>query len=107
MGKVNLHKKKMFDAGMPNKAVTKLEQYYAPGFKDIEDIKIEPDPNVEGTFAIRLTMKSKVCYHFNNEEKELSYIEDLDLLWSHDDYEECEYETWPPTSDPNNLQFNF
>lgn len=95
----------MIDAGMPSKAITLLERYYITDWEDVKNLKVFPDPNVEGTFAIRVTVQSAVCYRLDNEEKEISYTQDIDLLWNKGDYDECEFSSWPPSSNPNNLQF--
>lgn len=88
--KLNKFAKQMIEAGMPMKAVSELtDMYLDPEFRGVVEIKIKADPYVEGTFALRIVKKRGV----------------LDLLWYKGDYDEVEFESWPPTASPNNLQF--
>lgn len=104
--KLNKFAKQMIDAGMPMKAVSELTDLYLDQeFRGVVEIKIKADPYVEGTFALRIVQKQEVYYRHENEEKKIEYLSDLDLLWNKGDYDEVEFNTWPPTAGPNNLQF--
>jgi len=104
--KLNKFAKQMIDAGMPMKAVSELTDLYLDqNFTGVVEIKIKEDPYVEGTFAIRIVQMQEVYYRHENEEKKIEYLSDLDLLWNKGDYGEVEFNTWPPTAGPNNLQF--
>jgi hypothetical protein len=60
-----------------------IEDFDNPNQRELE---IYPDPNVQGTFAIRVDSDTK---------------EPIDLLWSHGDFEDVEFSSWPPTSSSN------
>jgi hypothetical protein len=98
--------KAMLAAGMPQDAVDKLiDSYVDKHFTGIQEFRICPDPHVEGTYAIRIVEKH-VCYSkHDGVEKEYEYLDDMDLLWNHGDYDEVEFETWPPISNANDLKF--
>lgn len=88
--KLNKFAKQMIEAGMPMKAVSALTDIYLDQeFRGVVEIKIKADPYVEGTFALRIVKKRGV----------------LDLLWNKGYYDEVEFESWPPTASPDNLQF--
>lgn len=104
--KVHKFAKHMLDAGMPMKAVSELTDLYVDqDFSDVVELKIQADPYVEGTFALRIVKKHEIYYRRDNEEKKLEYMDDLDLLWNHGAYDEVEFNTWPPIANGNNLQF--
>lgn len=104
--KLNKFAKQMIDAGMPPKAVSELTDLYInQDFTDVVEVKVQADPYVEGTFALRIVQKLKQWYRHDNVEGEIEYFNDLDLLWNKGAYDEVEFNTWPPTAGPNNLQF--
>lgn len=88
----------MLEAGMPDKAYQLFKQYYVSGLEDPVDVEIIRDPMVPEAFAVRVTINSTVCYRYRGEDKQINYTEDYCLLWSADDWEEAEFESWPPTS---------
>jgi len=98
--------KQLLKAGLPLKAVEDLvEDYLDRVYSGVVEIKVFADPYVEGTFALRVVKDEKICYRHDNEDKVIEYREDLDLLWSHNEIEEVEYASFPPTAGENNLQF--
>lgn len=100
MGKnVNRFVQQMLDAGLPSKAITELtDNYIDPSFSMVKDIKIHPDPQVEGTFAVRVTIRESVNYRHDDQLHTFEYLQDIDLLWNKGSYDEVEFESWPPVS---------
>jgi hypothetical protein len=98
--------KQMLKAGLPLKAIEDfVEDYYDRMYSGITEIKIFADPYVEGTFAMRV-VKNEMCYYRqNNEDKVFEYVNEFDLLWNQGAFDEVEFESFPPTCGPNNLQF--
>lgn len=79
---------KMLSYDMPVKSIQELQHWYCEqDFSDIKNIEIYPDPQVEGTFAVRIFKKN---YQF-------------DLLWNHGGYDEVEFSEFPPISE--NIKF--
>jgi hypothetical protein len=77
---------------LPEEAIKELYAWYIDKPDDPNlKIRVFPDPQVEGTFAVRLTRT----------ERRKPYT--LDLLWNKGEYDEVEFETWPPKS--GNLKF--
>lgn len=69
---------------LPKIALDKLVSY-VEDYKNPENrIQVFPDPRVDGTYAVRIYRKSD-DYEF-------------DLLWNHGDYDEVEFEEFPPKS---------
>lgn len=84
----------------PDHVLSKVNQYLVEELCYEQDrlktmkLYTHPDPNVPGTFAIRITSK------------DIDYPIDLLYIGKYSEpIEECEWEVFPPTSDPNNLQF--
>jgi hypothetical protein len=87
---MRLHKveKQMLAYGMPIKSIQELTHWYCePDFSDIKAIQIYQDPQLEETFALRITKKDN----------------EFDLLWNHGAYDEVDFESFPPVS--GNLKF--
>lgn len=96
----------MLKAGMPQAAVDALiDSYVDKHFTGVQELRICPDPYVEGSFALRIVEKNTCYSKHDGVEKEYEYLNDLDLLWTKGDYDEVEYATWPPLAGANNLQF--
>jgi len=75
---------------LPKEALSELEMYV--DYKDKQNkVEVYPDPQVKGTFAVRV-FRSSDNYTF-------------DLLWSKGAFDELEFETWPPKS--SGLKFFF
>jgi len=98
--------KAMLDSGMPQAAVDALiESYVDKNFTNVQELRICPDPFVQGTFAIRLVEKQFCWSKHDGVEKNFEYLNDLDLLWCKGDYDEVEFASWPPIASATNLQF--
>ena len=76
---------------LPEEALTKLKMYA----DEKAIVKVVEDPYVYGTYALEVTRfegKNKEPYTFH-------------LLWSQGEFNEVEFESFPPHSDENNLKF--
>jgi hypothetical protein len=62
--------------------------------RKVTDIKVHPDPKVVGTYAIRSTLDGEDTLDF----LVVGYKADMGAGRLVDLLEECEFETWPPTS---------
>ena len=72
---------------LPEKAVEELYKWYIDKDDDpLLKIEVYPDPQVEGTYAVRLTRSYR------------GKPEVVELLWNKGDYDEVDFETWPPKS---------
>jgi hypothetical protein len=98
--------KAMLEIGMPQAAVDELTDLYVDKhFTGVQEMRICPDPYVEGSFALRIVEKNTCYSKHDSVEAEHEYLNDLDLLWNKGGYDEVEYETWPPLANAKNLQF--
>lgn len=100
---ITKHKKQMAAAGLPEAAITELLDMYYNYM--VKEILIHADPYVYGTFAVRLVREETVDYIHAGIKGSHTYLNDVDLLWNKGGYDECEFDTWPPISGPNNLIF--
>jgi len=80
--------KEIFEDYLPEHAKEKFEMYIDDG--DMAYIEIERDSVVSGVFALKIIRI--------NSNKHGYYADEFYMLWSHNDFEECEFETWPPES---------
>jgi len=75
---------------LSDEAQKELEEMYAD--KDSK-IEIEEDPYVRGVYAVQVTNTNGYSFQ---------------LLWTNDgtrQFDEVEFESWPPHADPNDLKF--
>jgi len=74
-------------AGLPEIAARQLAELY---HNDTDTTEIVRDPIVSGAFAVRLTKMDGRT---------------VDLLWTatSKEWDECEFESWPPVASNNNL----
>ena len=93
----------MAAAGLPDAAIQELLDMYYNYM--VKEVRIYADPYVHGTFAVRLVKEDTIAYKHDGVSSWFTYLDDIDLLWNKGGYDECEFETWPPTAGPNNLQF--
>lgn len=77
---------------LPEDAIEELFVTYVQERDPNLKVEVVPDPQVQGTFAVRLTRSG---YR--------KKPETIDLLWNRGEYDEVEFETWPPKS--GNLKF--
>jgi hypothetical protein len=100
---ITKHKRQMAAAGLSEAAIQELLDLYYNYM--VKEILIHADPHVYGTFSVRLVREETVEYKHAGVAGSHTYLNDVDLLWYKGGYDECEFETWPPTSNGNNLQF--
>jgi hypothetical protein len=88
---------------LPTQAQERIKDFIPPKLK--VRIKVHPDPYVQGTFAVRIKcfcpVKKKDIdneIYFKN-----GYV--IDLLWYNGEFDDCEFVTWPPIANKNNLKF--
>lgn len=97
------HRKQLAAAGLPEKAIVELFDMYYNYM--VQEVRVHADPYVDGTFAVRLVKEDTIEYKHDGVSGWFTYLDDVDLLWDGRDYEECEFETWPPVAEENNLKF--
>lgn len=99
MGNINIHKQTMLEAGLPSKAIDRLEQYINESIEDVKDLKVQADPNDKDKFAIRVTVETHVSFRLNSQDQTIKYTEDIDMIWHQhtEDFYDTEFATWPPT----------
>lgn len=83
----NLNESKIYGPEiLPMKALEELKSYATIG---VDKIEVYPDPQVEGTYAIQITLRThREGYVFH-------------LLWNRGGMDEVEFEQWPPKSGKN------
>lgn len=69
---------------LPKDALEELEHWYVDYKNPDNKVEVVPDPQVEGTYAVRVYRKSD----------NLTF----DLLWYKGGFDEVDFETWPPKS---------
>lgn len=75
---------------LPKESLEQLEWYV--DYKDPQNkVEVYPDPQVDGTFALRI-FRASDDYTF-------------DLLWNKGGFDDIDFETWPPKSGKLNFFF--